>query len=169
MSTIHNINKSDHKSIITNIPVAIEYGKLRRSKKNMRTISPKNSPEDRELLASIRAKGILQNLCAYPVGDTYEVPAGGRRFGTLEYLFEKGEITAEFPVYCLIITEEEAVDVSLMENFQRLAAHPADVYSAFTALLTQGKSVPSIAKTHGISEAQVEKYLRLGNVHKVLF
>lgn len=169
MSNTQNIIKPEHESITTNIPVPIPFGKLRRSQRNMRTINPKNSAEDRELLASVIAKGILQNLCVYPVGDTYEVPAGGRRFGTLEYLFDKGEITTEFPVYCLVITEEEALDVSLIENYQRLAAHPADVYSAFTALLAQGKSVPSIARTHGISESQVEKYLRLGNVHNVLF
>ncbi len=169
MSNTPELTSTDHESIATNIPVAIEFGKLRRSKMNMRTISPKNSPEDRELLASIRAKGIIQNLCAYPVGDTYEVPAGGRRFGALEYLLKKGEITTEFPVYCLLISEDEATDTSLIENFQRLAPHPADVYSAFSELLAQGRTVSSIAKTQGISETQVEKYLRLGNVHNVLF
>lgn len=112
-------NETSH--VQQNVPVAIAFNQLRRSKKNMRTINPKNSQEDKELLASIRAKGILQNLVAYPVDDHYEVPAGGRRFGALEYLLKHGEISAQFPVYCLLIPEEEATNASLIENYQRKA------------------------------------------------
>lgn len=36
-------------------------------------------------------------------------------------------------------------------------------------MISQGRDVASIAKSYGISELQVEKYLRLGKVHKTLF
>ena len=169
MSSNANTVQKTPSTIAQNVPVAIEMGRLRRSARNMRTINPKDSQEDRELLASVRSKGIIQNLCAYPVGDTFEVPAGGRRFGALEYLLNNGEIGNDFLVYCLLISEDDATDTSLIENYQRKAPHAADVYTAFSALVQQGRSVAAIAKTHGIEELQVEKYLRLGKVNKTLF
>jgi len=72
-------------------------------------------------------------------------------------------------VSCLVVPEEDATESSLVENLKRKAPHPADIYTAFNNLIKEGQSVPTIAKTHGITELQVEKYLRLGKVHKTLF
>lgn len=166
MSTVHATIAQPNEA---NIPVMIELSKLRRSKKNMRTIHPRKSAEDDELLASIRSKGLFQNLIVYPVGELFEVPGGGRRFGALELLHKEGVIPDDYGVSCLVIPEEDATDASLIENLQRKAPHPADVFTAFSVLIKDGKTVADIARTHGISELQVEKYLRLGKVHKTLF
>lgn len=109
------------------------------------------------------------NLAAYPAGDIYEVPAGGRRFGALEELHKAGLIPDDHPVYCIIIEKKDADDYSLIENFQRKAPHAADVYTAFSKLVSNGKTINDVAVSYGITETQVEKYLRLGNVHKTLF
>ena len=62
----------------------IPFNRLKRSDKNMRTIHPENDPADASLLASIRAQGLKQNLVVFNTeGEQYEVPAGGRRFGSL--------------------------------------------------------------------------------------
>lgn len=78
----------------------IPLSRLRRSPENVRTVSADNAA-DKELIASIREVGLLQNLVVRrwpilpppadrPEDQIYEVPAGGRRLGAMQYLVESG-------------------------------------------------------------------------------
>jgi ParB family transcriptional regulator, chromosome partitioning protein len=101
--------------------------------------------EDAELEASIRAKGILQNLIVHLTqagGRTvYEVDAGGRRLKILQKLAAEGVIESDHPVPCLIREPEASIETSLMENTVRAATHPADEFVAMAELIDAGAAL----------------------------
>jgi ParB family transcriptional regulator, chromosome partitioning protein len=130
--------------------------------------TPATAAEDAELEASIRAKGVLQNLIVHPTGidgrGVYLVDAGGRRFSILQKLAAEGVIDADHPVPCLIREPEASVENSLMENTMRAAMHPADEFVAMAALIDGGASIDEITKRFGTSERHVKQRLRLGKL-----
>jgi ParB family chromosome partitioning protein len=127
--------------------------------------TPATPAEDAELEASIRARGILQNLIVHPVDDaTYEVDAGGRRLRVLQKLADEGVIDADTKVPCKIEQPEEAVETSLAENIIRAAMHPADEFVAMAALIDSGTSIDDIATRFGTSDRHVRQRLRLGKL-----
>ena len=171
MSTMTEVkSKTQPQSdIAENKSTSIPFNQLRRSDENMRTVHPEESPADKQLISSIRANGILQNLVVFPTGkDTFEIPAGGRRFGALEYLVKYGEIPSDFLVNCVVVDSNNATDVSLVENYQRLAPHPADTFLAFEKLISNGATVKDVARSYGITEAKVNQFLRLAGLHPEL-
>lgn len=148
----------------------IAFSRLRRGEKNVRTIQP-DKDEDMSLLNSIGEVGLLQNLTVVPdvENDTFAVVAGGRRFGALETLYEKGNITADTLVPCLVTTSELAVTVSLMENEDRAKMHDADRFKAYRRLIDDGSSVEQVARRFSVTCRTVEQMLRLSHVHTRLF
>lgn len=80
-----------------------------------------------ELAESIQAVGILQNLVVYPMdNDVYGVAAGQRRLLALQQLVTKGHLASNFPVPVKMVSEPDVMIISLTENSQREAIHPAD-------------------------------------------
>ena len=138
------------------------------------TLSPTNArktaataAEDAELEASIRAKGILQNLIVHPAGvdEVYLVDAGGRRLKILQKLAAKGVIdTKTYRVPCKIEEPADAVETSLAENTIRAAMHPADEFVAMAALIDGGAAIGDVATRFGTSERHVRQRLRLGKL-----
>ena len=130
--------------------------------------TPATAAEDAELEASIRAKGILQNLIVHPTGidgrGVYLVDAGGRRLSILQKLAAEGVIAADHPVPCLIREPEASVENSLMENTMRAAMHPADEFVAMAALIDGGATIDEVTKRFGTSERHVKQRLRLGKL-----
>jgi ParB family chromosome partitioning protein len=97
-----------------------------------------------ELAASIAAHGLLQSLVVRKdKGGKYAVVAGGRRLLALQALAEAGTVKADHPVPCRVIGRDaDATKISLAENVQREAMHPADEFEAFKALIENGKTRP---------------------------
>ena len=130
--------------------------------------TPPTTAEDAELEASIRARGILQNLVVHPAPidgkDIYEVDAGGRRLKVLQKLAAEGVIEDDHPVPCLIREPEASVETSLMENTIRAAMHPADEFAAMAALIDAGTAIGDVATRFGTSERHVRQRLRLGKL-----
>ena len=130
--------------------------------------TPATAAEDAELEASIRARGILQNLIVHPAPsggqDIYEVDAGGRRLKVLQKLAAEGVIDADHPVPCLVREPEASVETSLMENTVRAAMHPADEFVAMAGLIDAGASIDTVAARFGTSERHVRQRLRLGKL-----
>ena len=130
--------------------------------------TPATAAEDAELEASIRAKGILQNLIVHPAGidgwTVYEVDAGGRRLGILQKLAAEGAIDADDRIPCKIEEPEDAVETSLAENTIRAAMHPADEFAAMAALIDAGITIEAVATRFGTSERHVRQRLRLGKL-----
>jgi ParB family transcriptional regulator, chromosome partitioning protein len=127
--------------------------------------TPATAAEDAELEASIRSKGILQNLVVHAAdGGLYEVDAGGRRLKILQKLAAEGAIGADTKVPCKIEQAEDAVETSLMENTIRAAMHPADECAAMAAHIDAGAAIEDVATRFGVSENHVKQRLRLGKL-----
>ena len=153
-------------SAVRNIPL----DKLVPSPTNVRK-TPPSAAEDAELKASIRARGLKQNLVVHPaVGEkgVYAVTAGGRRLKALQELAAEGVIPTDFRVPCLVEEPEVAVETSLMENRIRAALSPADEFVAMAALIDRGETVEAVATRFGVSERHVRQRLLLGKLSSEL-
>jgi ParB family chromosome partitioning protein len=130
--------------------------------------TPATPAEDAELEASIRAKGVLQNLIVHPTEidsrRAYLVDAGGRRLTILRKLAAEGVIDGDYPVPCLMRDADASIETSLMENTMRAAMHPADEFVAMAALIDGGATIDEVSKRFGTSERHVKQRLRLGKL-----
>lgn len=135
-----------------------KLAQLRLSPLNQRRVKPSAV----EAMADdIEAHGLLQNLVAYEDEGLLWVFAGGRRYRALKILVKRKRIKSSdtFPVE--LRTKEEAIELSLAENFQREDMHPADSIRAFAALRDTGMDAEEIAARFGQAVSFVYKMLRL--------
>ena len=139
---------------------------------NVRRTPPPASAE-RELMASIRAHGLLENLVVVRTDDwigeptnwVYEVVGGRRRHGALSKLAEEGDIHKDEPIPCTVIENADPAEVGLAENAVRVQMHDADRIDAFAGLVRSGRPVVEIANRFGVDTIEVERFLRLESVH----
>ena len=105
----------------------IPLSRLRPSSRNVRQSGGTAIPE---LAASIARVGLLQNLTVItsPDGQWFEVVAGRRRLAALKLLVKRRKLAKDHEVYCLRVQDDAARTVSLTENVQREAMHPADQF-----------------------------------------
>ncbi len=85
-----------------------------------------------ELTESIRQFGVLQPLIVQDRGKYYEIIAGERRWRAAMAAGLK-----EIPVVIRKMTEQEIIEISLIENIQREALNPIEEAEAFKRLLTE--------------------------------
>lgn len=148
----------------TLIDVAINQ--LIPSKRNVRKSRP-SKEADQELLAGIRAEGLLQNLVVIQNGSpgVFEVVAGKRRLKALQQLVKEGHYQDNDTISCRFLADPtSAEEVSLIENTQRVRMHPADEFEACRKMQRNGMSVDDIAASLGIPESTVKKRLKLGQL-----
>lgn len=146
--------------MLQNIPL----NKLELSPKNVRKTGSETDIE--ALAASIEAVGLRQNLNVEtgPKGR-YLVTAGGRRWRALKALVKAKKIKANAPIPCKVSEGgEDAAEISLTENVQRVAMHPADQFEAFAALVEDGKTVEQVAQRFGCGVKLVKQRLKLGRL-----
>ena len=86
----------------------------------------------KELADSIRQFGVLQPLIVQEKEDYYAIVAGERRWRAA-----KMAGLSEIPVIIREITDQELVEVSLIENIQRENLNPIEEAAAFKRLLTE--------------------------------
>lgn len=141
----------------------IPLSRLRPSSRNVRKSGGTSIPE---LAASIARVGLLQNLTVVlsPDGEHYEVVAGRRRLAALKLLVKRRKLAKDHEVPCLVVPDAAARTVSLTENVQREAMHPADQFEAFAALVAEGRAVEDIAADFGVTPLVVQRRLKLANV-----
>lgn len=94
----------------------------------------KNFEEDAllELADSIKQFGVLQPLIVQKRKDYYEIIAGERRWRAAKIAGVK-----EVPVIIKEYTDQEIVEISLIENIQRENLNPIEEAMAFKKLLTE--------------------------------
>jgi len=144
----------------------IPLSQLVLSPTNVRKVPP-SAAEDTELKASIRTRGLKQNLVVHRSAgdeDIYQVTAGGRRLKALQALAAEDVIAADYKVPCLVEAADEALETSLMENTIRAAMHPADEFVAMAALVDAGSTIEAVAARFGVPEQRVKQRLRLGKI-----
>lgn len=141
----------------------IPLSRLRPSARNVRTNSGTSIPE---LAASIARVGLLQNLNVVLAsdGEFYEVVAGRRRLAALKLLVKRRKLVKDHEVPCLVVPDASARTVSLTENVQREAMHPADQFESFAALVAEGRPIEDIAADFGVTPLVVQRRLKLANV-----
>ena len=141
----------------------IPLSRLRPSSRNVRKSGGTSIPE---LAASIARVGLLQNLTVVlsPDGEHYEVVAGRRRLAALKLLVKRRKLAKDHEVPCLLVPDAAARTVSLTENVQREAMHPADQFEAFAALIKEGRPIEDIAADFGVTPRVVQRRLKLANV-----
>ncbi len=94
----------------------------------------KNFDEDtlQELADSIKQYGLLQPILVQDKKDHYEIIAGERRWRASKLAGLK-----EVPVIIKNYTEQEIVEISLIENIQRQDLNPIEEAQAYKRLLTE--------------------------------
>ena len=94
----------------------------------------KNFDEDSlmELAESIRQFGLLQPILVQYKKDHYEIIAGERRWRAAKLAGLK-----EIPVIIKELTDQEVVEISLIENIQRENLNPIEEAQAYQRLLTE--------------------------------
>ncbi len=85
-----------------------------------------------QLTESIKTHGILENLVVRPLGnEKYELVAGERR-----YRAAKAAGLTDVPVTIRKLTNEEALEIALIENLQREDLNPLDETEGMLSLLS---------------------------------
>ncbi len=119
----------------------------------------KNFDEDslQELADSIKQYGLLQPILVQDKKDHYEIIAGERRWRASKLAGLK-----EVPVIIKNYTEQEIVEISLIENIQRQNLNPIEEAQAYKRLLTEfNLKQDEVAERVSKSRAAVTNSIRL--------
>jgi ParB/RepB/Spo0J family partition protein len=114
-----------------------------------------------DLADSIRTVGLLQPIVARAVNGHFEIVAGERRF-----LAAREAGLDEIPVNVRELTDEQVLEVQLIENLQREGLHELAEAEGYEALMKLGHTAEEIADKVGKSKAYVYARLKLTALHK---
>ncbi len=112
-----------------------------------------------ELTASIRARGVLEPLLVRPLpgGRTYQLIAGERRFHAA---VEAG--LEEVPCIEMAVTDQEALELALVENLQRRDLSPFEEAEGYRTLVEKyGYTHDRVAAAVGKSRPTITEGLKL--------
>ena len=113
-----------------------------------------------ELAASLRERGIIQPIVVRPVrgsNDRFEIIAGERRWRAAQ---RAG--LHDVPIVVVDVTDDEALQLAIIENVQRTDLNAIEEASGYQALISDFKhSHDQIAKTVGKSRVHITNTLRL--------
>jgi ParB family transcriptional regulator, chromosome partitioning protein len=114
-----------------------------------------------ELADSIKEKGIMQPLIVRRVGDKLELIAGERRWRAAQRVQIK-----EAPVIVRTASDQDVLELALIENLQREDLNPIEEARAFSRLAHDFQlKQEDIAKKVGKSRAAVANAMRLLDLH----
>jgi len=109
------------------------------------------------LKSSIREHGVIQPIVVRRSGERYQVIAGERRFRAAQ-----GIGLAEVPVVIRDATDEEMLELALVENLQREDLDPIEKAMSFRAYLSRaGKTQESAAARLGLDRSTIANMIRL--------
>lgn len=96
----------------------------------------------KELMASIKSKGVLEPILVKPKEGRYEIIAGERRYIACKKLGLK-----EIPCIEMNVEDNEAMELTLIENLQR---KDLDVFE-------EAEGLKSLAENYGYSHSEISK------------
>lgn len=136
----------------------IPLGKLKEAAYNPRQHF--NEKELADLVESVKSKGVINPILARPVNGHFEIIAGARRFRA-----SKAAGLKDAPVLVRALNDQEALEVAVIDNLQRVDVHPLDEAGGYKALLGQpGYDVAAIAAKVGKSESFIYQRLKLAEL-----
>lgn len=109
-----------------------------------------------ELASSIADKGVLQPLLVRPGEGGYEIVAGERRFRAAR----QAGLTS-VPVVIRALSDQETLEVAVVENLQREDLTPLEEARAYERLMSFGVDQAGVAKAVGKSRSAVANSMRL--------
>ncbi|TAM42201.1 ParB/RepB/Spo0J family partition protein [bacterium] len=110
-----------------------------------------------ELAQSIKEKGVIQPLLVRRKGDNYELIAGERRLRAANSLGLK-----EMPIIVRDVTDQDSLELALIENIQREGLNPIEEAHAYQHLLDKfNVTQEKISEVLGKSRVTVTNTLRL--------
>lgn len=111
-----------------------------------------------ELAASIREHGVLQPVIVQPLSDgSYQLVAGERRWRAA-----RAAGLATVPALVRRVSDEERLEMALVENVQREDINPLDEARAYRTLMERfGMTQEEVARKVGKSRTAVANTLRL--------
>jgi ParB family chromosome partitioning protein len=116
--------------------------------------------ELKELAQSIKERGIIQPIVVRGVRgqkDRYEIIAGERRWRASQ----KANLH-QVPIVVLDVSDEEALELAIIENVQRTDLNPLEEASGYQALASEYKhSQEDIAQIVGKSRSHITNTMRL--------
>ena len=119
----------------------------------------KNFDEDalQELEESIKQHGVLQPLLVVKRDDYYEIVAGERRWRAAT-----GAGLKEIPIIVRDLTEQEIVEISIIENLQREDLNAIEEAMAYKRLMTEfGMTQDEVAEKVSKSRTAIANSVRL--------
>lgn len=116
-----------------------------------------------QLAESIKTHGLIQPILVKPLfGGGYQIVAGERRYRACQL----AGIT-EVPVTIRELTEQETMEIALIENLQREDLNPIEEAQGYKALMDEhGLTQEAVAEAVGKSRPAVANTLRLLNLPK---
>ncbi|MBQ8371539.1 MAG: ParB/RepB/Spo0J family partition protein [Clostridia bacterium] len=117
----------------------------------------------KELAASIKAKGIMQNLTVVPRGSSkpqqYTVIIGHRRLAAARFAG-----LTHVPCVVTDMTERDQLGTMLLENIQRSDLNAYEQAQGFQMMFDLGETVESISDKTGFSKATVRRRLKMAEL-----
>jgi ParB family transcriptional regulator, chromosome partitioning protein len=110
-----------------------------------------------ELAASIRSSGVLQPIVVRYIDDRYQLVAGERR-----WLASQRAGKATIPAIVRTVSNEQAMEMTIIENLQREDLNPMEQARAFERLSREfGLTQEQMAQRTGKERASVANFMRL--------
>jgi ParB family chromosome partitioning protein len=110
-----------------------------------------------ELAQSIKEKGVIQPLLVRRHGGNYELIAGERRLRAATLLGLK-----ELPIIIKDVTDQDSLELALIENIQREGLNPIEEAHAYQHLMDEFKITQErISEVMGKARASIANTLRL--------
>ncbi len=116
-----------------------------------------NQQSIEELAQSIKEKGVIQPLLVRRRGDNYELIAGERRLRAANSLGLK-----EIPIIVRNVTDQDSLELALIENIQREGLNPIEEAHAYQHLIDKFKvTQEKISEVLGKARVTITNTLRL--------
>jgi ParB family chromosome partitioning protein len=110
-----------------------------------------------ELTASILNHGLLQPIVVRPVGDKYQIIAGERRWRAC-----RNAEMETVPVRIMTSSDQQAVELALVENLQRDDLNPIEAaYGYRSLIITYDMTQAQVAERLGKSRVAITNTMRL--------
>ncbi len=140
--------------------VMIPLDKIRISAHNVRAEEFFGDEEDKAFVENVGSYGVLFPIIVRPVGDMYDVYSGRRRF-----LAAKENGLTEIDCIVKEAYDEEALDLSLIENIHRKNLDPVTIGRALKRRIdSTGIKAIAYAKKLGIPKSSMSTFLRMNDL-----
>jgi ParB family chromosome partitioning protein len=118
----------------------------------------------KELMESIKIRGVLEPIIVRPKEEKFEIIAGERR-----YVASKALGLKEIPCIEMLVKDQEAMEISLIENLQRKDLDIFEEADALTALMTlYDYSHQEIADKIGKARSTITEIISVGRIPQEL-